>query len=80
DEFWLAAIDRDGTIYGRNWQLNNQADEESSLLLKHKQLKDAKEWATSLQEQRQAKHADVTENEVKHRELLTQGDNLKEEV
>ncbi|OUS68597.1 chromosome segregation protein SMC [Pseudoalteromonas sp. A601] len=80
DEFWLAAIDRDGTIYGRNWQLSNQGDEESSLLLKHKQLKDAKEWATSLQEQRQAKHADVTENEVKHRELLTQGDNLKEAV
>ncbi|WP_394193946.1 chromosome segregation SMC family protein [Pseudoalteromonas atlantica] len=80
DEFWLAVIDGNANIHGRNWHLSNQADAESSLLLKHKQLNDANELATSLQLQLESAQTVVSENKALHSDLLIQVDDLKDAV
>ncbi|MDB2355832.1 AAA family ATPase [Pseudoalteromonas sp.] len=80
DEFWLAVIDSNANINGRNWHLSNHGDAESSLLLKHKQLNDAKELATSLQSQLESAQTVVSENKSVHSNLLIQVDDLKDAV
>ncbi|WP_405631602.1 chromosome segregation SMC family protein [Pseudoalteromonas sp. Ld20] len=41
DDFWLAVIDAQGNMYGRNWHQNTNKNTDNSLLIKHKQLADA---------------------------------------
>ncbi|MFY8327283.1 chromosome segregation SMC family protein [Pseudoalteromonas sp. ZZD1] len=80
DEFWLAVIDDKANMHGRNWHVSNQASADSSLLLKHKQLNDAKELAISLQSELDSFQADVTKHKSVHSDLLLQIDNLKNAV
>jgi len=38
DKTWFACIDKQGTLYGRNWTLDTQIDESASLILKAKKI------------------------------------------
>ena len=48
DQYWLAVIDREGNIHGRNWQQQADKNADNSLLVKHKQLQEATQLTAEL--------------------------------
>ena len=79
DEFWVAAIDDNANLQGRNWRLNN-SENHHSFLIKHKELNECKAQDILLQQQRDATHAEVLKNQKIQRNDLAQKDDIKTAV
>ena len=70
DPYWLAVIDEEGCMHGRNFHTDANKDADNSLLLKHAQLSDAQQLDEELNEQLETKQQLLNEN-LAHKKTLT---------
>jgi chromosome segregation protein len=80
DDFYIAVIDKNGTLQGRNWHISGDKNAENSLILKHKQLQDKKKQLVGIEVE--LKHALQIRDEhsAQHVQLNTQQGVLKEAI
>ncbi|KTF14765.1 AAA family ATPase [Pseudoalteromonas sp. H105] len=76
DEFWVAAIDVNANLQGRNWRLDN-SDNNHSLLIKHKELNECNAQEILLKQQQDAKHIEVSQNKRAQLSHLQHIDDIK---
>ena len=50
DDFYIAVMDKNGAMHGRNWHVSADRNTENSLLLKHKQLQDKAQQLTNAED------------------------------
>ncbi|MEZ7278339.1 chromosome segregation SMC family protein [Pseudoalteromonas sp. 68 DY56-GL68] len=70
DPYWLAVIDEEGCIHGRNFHTDANKDTDNSLLLKYAQLSDAQQLDEELNEQLETKQQLLNEH-LAHKKTLT---------
>ncbi|MGR3981709.1 chromosome segregation SMC family protein [Pseudoalteromonas sp. 1181_04] len=80
DEYWLAVIDRQGNIQGRNWYQHASKSAENSLLIKHKQLAEATQLASQLSDELAIQSNKLTEQQRVCEQLKAQSEELKAAV
>ena len=80
DQFWLAVIDLDGNMYGRNWHQQGNKNADNSLLIKHKQLVQATELVAQLQKKIIQQQYDLNEKQRDYDTLQVQSDEHKAAV
>ncbi|MBB1481419.1 AAA family ATPase [Pseudoalteromonas sp. SG41-2] len=80
DEYWLAVIDRQGNIQGRNWYQQASKSAENSLLIKHKQLAEATQLASQLSDELAIQSNKLTEQQRVCEQLKAQSEELKAAV
>ena len=80
DPFWLAVIDEEGHIHGRNFHSNANKDADNSLLLKHAQLSDAQQLDEELNEQLETKQQLLNEHLAHKKTLIADKEQYRERI
>ncbi|MGS0496308.1 AAA family ATPase [Pseudoalteromonas mariniglutinosa] len=80
DQYWLAVIDSDGNIHGRNWQQQADKTADNSLLVKQKQLLEATQLTAQINSELTIQNTSVTAQQQVCEELNTQSETLKAAV
>ncbi|WP_404340503.1 chromosome segregation SMC family protein [Pseudoalteromonas mariniglutinosa] len=80
DDYWLAAIDQHGTVFGRNWQQSSNKNTENSILLKHVQLSDARQLEGKLAQQLIDYNQQLQQHQEACQQLGQHTEQLKEAV
>lgn len=80
DQYWLAVIDREGNIHGRNWQQQADKNADNSLLVKHKQLQEATQLTAELSSELATQNTSVAAQQQVCEQLHTQSEALKAAV
>ena len=78
DEFYIAIMDKEGALHGRNWHVSTDRDSNNSLLLKHKQLQDNTELLGDIHAQLQQVTEQLNEYSCQQTQLKTQQNELKD--
>lgn len=80
DPYWLAVIDEDGCMHGRNFHIDANKDADNSLLLKHAQLSDAQQLDEELNEQLETKQQLLNEHLAHKKTLIADKEQYRERI
>ena len=80
DPYWLAVIDEEGCIHGRNFHTDANKDADNSLLLKHAQLSDAQQLDEELNEQLETKQQLLNEHLAHKKTLIVDKEQHRERI
>jgi len=80
DPYWLAVIDEEGCIHGRNFHTDANKDADNSLLLKHAQLSDAQQLDEELNEQLETKQQLLNEHLAYKKTLIVDKEQHRERI
>ncbi|MFU2509420.1 chromosome segregation SMC family protein [Pseudoalteromonas sp. ASV78] len=80
DQYWLAVIDSEGNIHGRNWQQHASKSADNSLLVKHKQLLEATQLTAQLSVELAIQSNKLTTQQQVCEQLHVQREELKAAV
>ncbi|KDC51670.1 chromosome segregation SMC family protein [Pseudoalteromonas fuliginea] len=80
DDFYIAVMDENGAMHGRNWHVSADRNAENSLLLKHKQLQDKTQQLTSAEDELKQITSTRDEHTAKQVKLTNEQSELKEAI
>ena len=80
DPYWLAVIDEEGCMHGRNFHTDANKDADNSLLLKHAQLSDAQQLDEELNEQLEIKQQLLNEHLAHKKTLIADKEQCRERI
>ncbi len=80
DDYYLAVMDKQGALHGRNWHLNGDKNAANSLLLKHQQLHTKTTQLTELNQQLQDAQDVLATHQQAHKQLAAEQTALKDAI
>ncbi|WP_166114133.1 AAA family ATPase [Pseudoalteromonas sp. Z9A5] len=80
DDFYIAVMDKNGAMHGRNWHVSADRNAENSLLLKHKQLQDKAQQLIDAEDELQQVTLTLDGNTAQQAKLTNEQSELKEAI